>query len=439
MLLLFPNFLYAFDSQEQRIIEEYTNSQSYKDLNEFLWDKSDGNPIALFLLGMTTLRGQGTPQDTEGAAELFIEAWSGGFTEAGSAYCLLLVRDKLSPLSYSNCLETVVKSGNPTAKEALAYLIMENDALLPHLKDKYDYQELLNEAYEAGSGFSALMLFSNSRKNRPDKFYTPLEFNYLKKAAKSFWLMSLYNNTDVAPQKAYLHLELAFAYLKGSGIEPNIEKYFEHLKISFDYGGAEASCHLAQAYMIGAGAKQDIDKAAKYLKIGKKRGCKKHKSIELQLTQRGIEMDTYANYEIYSPEPRIWDFSLTLDSDLINSEPNEREDFEALNGKLYPDFKKRSSMKIVPSPRGTCQSRGNFTSCSDGSTYQRIGNFTYGSDGTTFNTIGNTTFSSDGTTYHTIGKTTFSSDGTTYNRIGRNTLGSDGTFCQTYGNITNCQ
>lgn len=40
----------------------------------------------------------------------------------------------------------------------------------------------------------------------------------------------------------------------------------------------------------------------------------------------------------------------------------------------------------------TCNTVGNFTFCSDGTSYNRIGNFTYGSDGSSANRVGNTTF-----------------------------------------------
>lgn len=40
----------------------------------------------------------------------------------------------------------------------------------------------------------------------------------------------------------------------------------------------------------------------------------------------------------------------------------------------------------------TCTNIGNFTTCSDGTTYNRIGNFTFGSDGSTANRVGNHTF-----------------------------------------------
>lgn len=40
----------------------------------------------------------------------------------------------------------------------------------------------------------------------------------------------------------------------------------------------------------------------------------------------------------------------------------------------------------------SCQTIGNMTFCSDGTSYNRIGNQTFGSDGSTANRIGNQTF-----------------------------------------------
>ena len=419
---IFPGFLYGFNAQEKLIIQRYTESQNYEDLNQFLWEQSERNPMALFLLGMTTFRGQGALQDKNAAAELFVESWSGGFTEAGAAYCLLFVRQDLSPVDYSDCLEFVAESGNLTAKEALAHLIIEHDTVLPQLKSKYDYKSLLNEAYAAGSGFASLMLFLDARKFKEGHDYTVKEFNYLRRAANSFWLQSLY--IESSEIKADVHLQLAFAYLKGRGTGADITKYFDHLKASFDLGGSEAACYLAQAYMMGAGVGQNMSQAAKVLKVGKSRGCKNHQTIEQQLVLHGLRLNEYTDYEVYSPAPVIWDFTLPLDSEIVRSKPNVKGTLEAFTKKIYPNIGKNSPIKIVRSAGGTCQGRGNFTTCSDGTTYQKVGNFAYGSDGSTFSTVGNTTFASSGITYH---------------QIGRNTIGSDGTFCQTYGNTTHCR
>lgn len=93
----------------------------------------------------------------------------------------------------------------------------------------------------------------------------------------------------------------------------------------------------------------------------------------------------------------------------------------------------------------TCNTYGNTTYCSDGTTYNTYGNTTYGSDGTTYNTYGNTTYVNGSNGYsgtaNTYGNTTYyngtDGDNWTANTYGNTTYvnGSNGTSgtINTYG------
>jgi len=92
---------------------------------------------------------------------------------------------------------------------------------------------------------------------------------------------------------------------------------------------------------------------------------------------------------------------------------------------------------IVPSSvfASTCNSIGNTTYCSDGTTYSTIGNTTYGSDGTTYSSIGNTTYVNGPNGYSgtasSIGNTTY------YNGTGGDSWTASSIGNTTYINGTN--
>lgn len=94
----------------------------------------------------------------------------------------------------------------------------------------------------------------------------------------------------------------------------------------------------------------------------------------------------------------------------------------------------------VPANAGslTCQTLGNRTTCSDGSSVTRIGKFSNDEKGNRWQQVGKFTYGSDGSTYNRIGTMTYDNEGNHWNRVGNHTYGSDGSSCMTIGNQVHC-
>lgn len=414
---LVPAFAKSLDRE---LVMQLANTEQFERMNEYLWKIEKDVPIARFLLGMASYHGHGTFQDQAAAAELFSEAWNEGFAEAGAAYCILIVQEQLGLHEYTKCLTQVAETGNATAKEALAGILMLNEPEQFHLGINLDQMELLHEAYAAGSGSAAFSLFLLSNGMETGATFSKQQIAYLDQAANSFWLGTLYGNTDF---KDTANLFLAIAHLKGNGVAPSVDKYITFLKVSYTLGNAEAACRLGQAYTLGAGVEQDFDQAENYLKIGKARGCSNSSLYLSELQNLGRKISNFNDYT--PPKPKIEISSFYIPENIQTEGPSDdaKNTFRSYNETLFPRKRSARSFEIFGTPGISCRGYGNITNCSDGTYYQHIGNFAYGSNGRSYQKIRNFVYRDDGYTYQTIGRTTY---------------GSDGSYCRTYGRVTSC-
>jgi TPR repeat protein len=411
------NIALALSDGDIRKISVLSQKQKYEELNSFLWEKSKDHPMATFLLAIAIHKGQGIAKDEKAKAELLAESWSHGFSEAGAAYCILIVAPNLSNDDFSDCLEIVAISGNATAQEAIAMAILTNGESYPKLKAKYHPEILLQNAYKSGSGSAAFALFLRSREDNKTEELSKTELNYLIQAAESLWNTSFYKGHF---GQANANLILAYAYLRGNGIRPDLKKYVQHLKVSFDLGNADAACRLAQAYMLGAGVEQDIDQSAKYLSIGKQRSCDDFEKFEYQLKQLGGELNKHDTYE----PPKVSANLLNFRAPRRPKGSYDAGNFNSFNNSLYPGRSERRLPPVGKTKGVRCyRTGGTLSTCSDGTYYQHIGNNIFGSNGTSFRKMGNTLLRNDGVSFRKVGSVVY---------------GSDGSVCQTYGSFTNC-
>ena len=399
---------------------DLVSTEQYDKLNEYLWTVEERSPVARFLLAMSIYHGMGIHEDHAASAELLSEAWIDGFAEAGAAYCILIVREKFGIDEYASCLLNVAETGNPSAKEALAGLLMFNKDELPATLRKRDHVQLLEEAFQGGSGSAAFSLFLLSNGTDAEAIYTPDHISYLKQAANSFWLGTFYGNQTMQDTA---NMYLAFAYLKGNGVAASISKYIQHLEASYALGNADAACRLGQAYTIGAGVVQNLNEAARYLKVGKKRGCRDLSLYLSALSDLGNKIEDFDNFTPPTPSVQITAFDIPQNNSPFSQTTSRRKVFEGYNQTLFSTTIKRRSIQVFGTPGISCRGFGSITNCSDGTYYQHVGNFAFGSNGSSYQKIGNFYYSDRGVSYQTIGRSTY---------------GSDGTYCRTYGSITSC-
>ena len=415
--LLMPSFAKSLDRE---LVMQLANTDQFERLNQYLWKIEKDVPIARYLLGMASYHGHGTFQDHAAAAELFSEAWNEGFAEAGAAYCILIVQEQLTLNEYIKCLTQVAETGNATAKEALAGILMLNKSEQSNLGINLDQMELLNEAYAAGSGSAAFTLFLLSNGMEVGAEFSQQQIAYLEQAANSFWLGSLYGNSDF---KDTANLFLAVAHLKGNGVDANVDKYITFLQVSYALGNADAACRLGQAYTLGAGVEQDFDQAENYLKIGKSRGCNNSSLYLSELEKLGRKISNFNNFTPPAPKIEVSSFYVPENSQTAGPSVESKNTFRSYNETLSSNEKSARSFEIFGTPGISCRGYGNITNCSNGTYYQHIGNFAYGSNGRSYQKIGKFVYRDDGNSYQTIGRTTY---------------GSDGSYCRTYGRVTSC-
>jgi len=112
----------------------------------------------------------------------------------------------------------------------------------------------------------------------------------------------------------------------------------------------------------------------------------------------------------------------------------------------YNEFPTPTPKPVYQHKTVTCTTNGNFTTCSDGTSYTTNGNHVQGSDGTSITTVGNTTYVNGGSNVKsgsciTNGSYSNCSNGSSaINTESTSFISGKGTSetCQHFGNMTTC-
>jgi len=244
--------------------------------------------VAQYKVGMMYRDGQGTEKDLKKAVEWLSASANNNFTKAKVELAIMFRRGTTVERDLSKALEWYQQAANTgDANSMYQIAVMYRDGIgidvnIPESNrwfDRFSKQERLKIQTALGdicrydaNVEESLMMDVYERTANDDSIVAEYTLGMFLKRKGQFEVASKMFKKAADREHVGAQIELGFLFLKGSGVEKNLERAFELFKKAADSGNQIARNQLGLMYRDGTGIEKNTEKAKEMFRLASEQG-----------------------------------------------------------------------------------------------------------------------------------------------------------------------